>query len=289
MVACCYMNQFENNRVVLTGGVELKLFDEIGCKMRNKSHECWEQLCKLKEVRDILYNDMKDKSYILAADRRLKLLQPECVDDISYKSRPLDIPPGIVEVQQWFDHLVRNCTKGEEITAAARTLIANCWRTIRDTNNLLFQQREATQYAFRQRIHEIQQARDNLAYQKYNLIDEIVKMMTEIQNIEEQIQAIRNSLNLIHTRLDDKNWRTRMELVADDVFWGLREEYAQLNKAKEELEKKLNNARLILNQVQEHLRRVEDDLTRKEKSLQLDTECLNRHTGPVQINTMCRG
>ncbi|XP_067125216.1 tektin-2 [Centruroides vittatus] len=259
---------------------ELKLLDEIYCKMGNKSHECWEQLCKLKEIRDILCNDMKDKSYALAQDRRLKLLQPECVDDISYKPRPLDIPPGIVGVQQWLDHSVRNCTKGEEITAAARTLIVNCWKTIRDTNNLLFRQREATQYAFRQRIHETQQARDNLAYQKNNLIDEIERMMKEVQNIERQIRAIRNPLKLNHTRLEDRKWRPRMELVADHVFWGLREEYAQLNKAKEELEEELNNARLILNQLQEHLYRVEDDLTRKEKSLQLDTECLNRHTRP---------
>ncbi|XP_023224996.1 tektin-2-like [Centruroides sculpturatus] len=71
-----------------------------------------------------------------------------------------------------------------------------------------------------------------------------------------------------------------MELVADRVFWGLIEEYAQLNKAKEKLEKELNNARLILNQLQAHLHRVEEDLTRKEKSLRLDTECLNQHTRP---------
>lgn len=100
-------------------------------------------------------------------------------------------------------------------------------------------------------------------------------MAQEIANIEVSLQANIKSMKLVQTRLENRNRRSGIELCIDDVYNGLCDELKRLNSSQHQLNDKLMSSKGAFNALEAHLRRLEDDLKRKQHTLMTDIRALD--------------
>ncbi|XP_035206370.1 tektin-B1-like [Stegodyphus dumicola] len=98
--------------------------------------------------------------------------------------------------------------------------------------------------------------------------------------IEQTIDNSRGNVKLVQTRMENRKFRPRIELCRDNATVGLEEELRHVVESREYLAQKLRDIKNMLNRVQQHLHEVEDDLQRKERSLAIETTCLEIHERP---------
>jgi len=135
-------------------------------------------------------------------------------------------------------------------------------------------QKQATEYAFRKRIHEFERAKDELEWQKKNTEAEIAELENDIRGIEEAIRNKIRPTKKAETRLENRTYRPNVELCRDAPQYGLVDEVKQLYASKHALEEKLRQAQHALDGLQKTLHRLNDDIALKTNSLRLDNQCM---------------
>ncbi|GFQ83016.1 tektin-B1 [Trichonephila clavata] len=262
---------------------EVQLIHEINESLREAGRHDWDHLVDLKNQRDQLEADLKDKELALKIDRFQMSLNPTSTNVISLKPWPSDACSAgecPISLETWLQNCLNKRTEAEDAIIKATRATNDSWNLIRKSNNDIHHQREATQFALRKRRHETLQARDVLAAQRMDLKDEIERLEREMLNIEQQVNDSRGNLKLAHTRLENRKSRPRMELVRDYPAVGLEEELRHVVESREYLAQKLRDIKNVLNRTQQHLHEVEDDLQRKEQSLAIETTCIELHERP---------
>ncbi|XP_054707732.1 tektin-B1-like [Uloborus diversus] len=262
---------------------EVDLIHKINNALRDCAAHDWDHLIQLKEQRDKLEADLKDKDSALKNDRFQLSLTPTSTNIISFKPWPADACSAgecPVSLDTWLQNSVDRRRSAEDAIARATRATNDSWNLIRKTTNNIRHQREATQFAMRKRRHETLQARDILAAQRKDLKDEIDRLDREMLTVEQTIDTSRGNLKLTQTRLENRKFRPRFELCRDDPTVGLEEEMRNVMESREHLAQKLRDVKNMLNRAQEHLHEVEDDLQRKERSLAIETTCIEVHERP---------
>lgn len=105
--------------------------------------------------------------------------------------------------------------------------------------------------------------------------DEMWRMSVEIEDIEASLRANANAMKQVQTRLENRCRRPGMELCIDDVYSGLCDELKRLNGTQHQLNDKLMASKAALNALEANLRRLEDDLKRKQHTLMTDIRALD--------------
>ncbi|KAF8782505.1 Tektin-2 like protein [Argiope bruennichi] len=262
---------------------EVDLIHEINESLREASRHNWDHLVELKEQRDQLEADLKDKELALKIDRFQLSLNPTTTNIISLKPWPADACSAgecPVSLETWLQNCLDKRTAAEDAIAKATRATNDSWNMMRKSNNDIHHQRDATQFALRKRRHETLQQRDALAAQRKDLKDEIERLEREMLNIEQEADISRGNLKLVQTRMESRKSRPRMELVRDHPTFGLEEELRHVVESREYLAQKLRDVKNVLNRTQQHLHEVEDDLQRKERSLAIETTCIELHERP---------
>uniref|UniRef100_A0A8D0B011 Tektin n=1 Tax=Salvator merianae TaxID=96440 RepID=A0A8D0B011_SALMN len=195
---------------------EVEVIDAVKRDLQQKVSEAFEELCLLQEARQQLNLDHRGKMEALEINRTCVSLNVNS-PNISYKVNPTRVPPGSITLEQWDQYSQYNKDRAEAEMKAANELREAIALTIAQTNNELEAQRVATEFAFRKRIHEIEQALDELRWQEKNTLEEIAELEEDIRRLEEDLRRKVCNLKLAHTRLETRTYRPNMELCVDQV------------------------------------------------------------------------
>ncbi|PAA69953.1 hypothetical protein BOX15_Mlig027076g1, partial [Macrostomum lignano] len=237
--------------------------------LQQKVDEQFEQLCVLQEARQQILADLQNKNIALGIDIDQYNLNEQS-PNISYKPNPTRVPKGSTTPQQWEDFSRYNVDRAKAEIASSGRLREAAHRTIHDTDNDLESQRQASDYALRKRLHEEEQAKDELEWQKQQTEDEIAELERDIRALEEAIKAKIPPAKLAETRLENRTTRPGVELCRDAVQYGLTDEVQQIKASKDALYDKLKQARHNLDGLQKQLDRINADLAEKTNSIMLD-------------------
>ncbi len=139
---------------------------------------------------------------------------------------------------------------------SSKRLRENIQQTMAQSSSDLDAQKNATDFAMRRRIHEAEQAKDELNWQRkqvkieptvQNIVeilfffqteDEIARIEQDIDGIEKAIRDKDPVIKLAHTRLENRTYRPGMDLVRDEVQYGLVDEVKQLEASQKALQDK---------------------------------------------------
>lgn len=256
---------------------EKEVIEGIKKQLQGKIDESFEQLCVLQEARQQILADLQDKNIALGIDVDQYNLTEES-PGISYKPNPTRVPKGSTTPQQWEDFSRYNKERAEAEMGAAKRLREAIHHTLHQTDNDLASQQDATDYAYRKRIHEMKKAIDELKWQKEQTEEEIAELEEDIRGVSKAIRDKINPMKLAQTRLENRTYRPNVELCRDNPQYGLTDEVKQLEATKAALEEKLKQAQHALDGLENNLHRVNEDLQCKMNSLNLDDQCVNSRT-----------
>jgi tektin-2 len=122
----------------------------------------------LQEARQQLLNDINDKNVAHAIDEE-NLCLTKNSSAISFKPNPLRVPQGTVTPAQWLAFSKYNKDRSEAEMESSKRLRENIQQLIAQSDSDLDSQNNATEFAMRKRIHETEQALDELCWQKKNV------------------------------------------------------------------------------------------------------------------------
>lgn len=253
---------------------EVEVIDGSKEALQQKISEAHEQLCLLIEARQQLIFDVKNKKEALDIDGVALSLNNNSTN-ISLKPNPLRIPPGSTTIQQWDMFSRYNKDRAEAEMNASTNLREAIAATIKYTDNEVEAQRVATDFAFRKRIHEFEQALSELKWQEKNLLEEIADLEEDIRRLEADLRAKLAPLKVAHTRLEARTYRPNVDLTRDEAQYGLIDEVHQLEGTIAALKQKLAQSQDALTALYKQLARVQEDIALKTHSLCLDNRSMD--------------
>ncbi|XP_065891426.1 tektin-B1-like isoform X3 [Dysidea avara] len=252
---------------------ELEVIEGIRVLLSQKVSEGFDQLCILQDVHQMLHTDITDKVSALDIDK-------DCTDlcntsaTISLHSDPTRIKKGIVTPTTWDNFSTYNTLKAQEEMKASMKLREAMKHTIQQTNNDLETQWKTTNYAFRKRIHEMEEAKSELEWQKKNTEDEIVAMQKEIEGLSQSIAEKLPPMMVAQTRLENRTYRPNVELCRDQPQYNLVDEVGQIRASQQLLTGKRDVSDQALGTLERTLQRINSEIAVKTNSLQLDNQCM---------------
>uniref|UniRef100_A0A0X3PMV0 Tektin n=1 Tax=Schistocephalus solidus TaxID=70667 RepID=A0A0X3PMV0_SCHSO len=256
---------------------ELKAEQELlaKCKKRlqQKVDEAYDQLLLLQEVRQQVLKDLQDKNETIDIDIEQYKLVPSC-PGVSYKVNPTRVPKGTTTLKQWEDFTRYNWQRTEAEIGASERLREAIFYVMHQTENELEAQARATDFALRKRSHEDKAALDELNWQRKQTEDEIAEMLNDLEKLEQELMDQIPPTKVAQTRLERRTYRPGVDLCRDGPQYGLTDEVKQLESTRQALLMKQHEARHQLDALERQLNRLKDDIALKERSLRLDSDCL---------------
>ena len=254
---------------------EVEVIEGIKALLQQKISEAFEQLCLLQEARHQIHCDLTDKCVALDIDEHNATLNNESSDKIGFQVNPTRTLKGSVTPETWDSYSQYNKLRGEAEMKASQRLREAIFATLEKTKNDLEAQRRATEYAFRKRIHECEQAKNELEWQQTNTKEEIAAMEGDIAALEQAIENKMAPMQVAQTRLENRTQRPNVELCRDIPQYQLCHEVAEIEGSINELTEKLRVAQNALANLLRDLARIEEDLAVKTRSLALETQCMD--------------
>lgn len=147
---------------------EVEVIEGIKALLQQKISESFEQLCLLEEGRHQLHCDVTDKTHALGIDGECYSLNNDS-KNINFQVNPTRTVKGSVTPEKWNAFSEYNKNRGEVEMEASQRLREAIFATLEKTRNDLDAQHRATNFCYRKRIHETEQAKNELEWQKKNV------------------------------------------------------------------------------------------------------------------------
>jgi len=253
---------------------EEKIIVEAKRILAARSQEAFDQLMKLRQCRNDVASDLNGKYQATDIDSTALGLN-ENSSGLSYIKDLSQVALGNSDPIAWHAFSTKNRDAMETAIAESVQLRDLIETDIENTANDLEAQRIATNYAFRNRIHEFEQAKSELVWQKERTEEEIAEIEAEIRGIEKAIQDKSGPLKVAYSRLELRRERPGIEHCKDSPALGLHEEIRQLEKSLEELRARLSTAHEARDRLAKILATIVHDLDLKVLSLNLDNRCMD--------------
>uniref|UniRef100_A0A3Q2D7J2 Tektin n=1 Tax=Cyprinodon variegatus TaxID=28743 RepID=A0A3Q2D7J2_CYPVA len=253
---------------------EVELIEEVQQRLQKNIDGAFEQV--LQEVRQKLTSDLQNKMEALNIDMSCLSLTVKS-PDISLKTNPTRIPSSS-NPQEWLQFSQYNVARANEALSVSQQTRVDMRLSRAQLRNELDVQRRATEFALRKRIHQEEQAQDELQWQiKKQTQEEMAEMENDIRGLDADLQAKTASLKLAHTRLETRTQRSSVDLCRDQVQHSLLAEVQQLEATIQALKQKLSEAH-SLQKLKLHHTRMQFDLSRKQEALSLENRSMNTRT-----------
>lgn len=252
---------------------ELEVIEGIQSVLHQKVNEAFEQICVLQECHQQLHSDLTDKHMALQIDTECEEMK-NTSDTITMQVDPTRIKKGIVTPAQWESFSTHNTARAESEMRSSTHLREATNQSIQQTTTDLEAQWTATAYAFRRRLHEMEQARQELLWQQKNTEEEIAQVQAEIRGLEQSLAEKTPPMMVAQTRLENRTYRPNVELCRDQPQYGMVTEVAEIAQSQQKLREKLAVAEYALGSLQRTLERIMQDLAVKENSLAIDQQCM---------------
>jgi len=253
---------------------EVEVIEGIKALLQQKVTESFEQLCLLQEARHQIHCDLTDKCHALEIDGKCHELSNDSGDK-GFQVNPTRTVKGSVTPETWNAFSQHNKFRGEAEMKASKRLREAIFATLEKTVNDLEAQRRATEYEFRKRIHESEQAKNELEWQQKQTKEEISVMEVDIESLKQAIDNKIAPMQVAQTRLENRTHRQNVELCRDIPQYQLCYEVGEIDGSVRALIEKLKVAESALRSLLKDLARIEHDLAVKNNSLELENACMS--------------
>jgi len=253
---------------------EEKLVAECKRILAARSAEAFDMLMKLKAGRDAVASDLGGKYQATDIDQTALGLN-ENSTGLVYVRDLSRVALGNSTPESWNAFSQNNRDNMEELIRQSTLLRDMIETDIQNTANDLEAQRLAVNYAFRNRIHEFEQAKSELIWQKERTQEELAEIEAEIRGLEAAIAAKAGPLKVAYSRLELRKERPGIEFCKDSPALGLHEEIRLLEKSLDELRSRLAESHAARDRLSKTLATISHDLDLKIFSLNLDNRCMD--------------
>lgn len=254
---------------------EVKLIERICGSLQNKIHQCFTQLNRLRNARARISSDLSDKNRAHKIDTYCQTLterDSEATYHYQYHNQQnngLGSNPS-----SWSRFSDNNNKQGELEREASKQLREQANNLQHASKCDLIAQNNKVDQALRVRINEMETAKNELAFNRREMLLEIGHAEREIENINSAIKFQVKPMQVAQTRYAKREQRPNIELCHDHVEAGIKNQINTLNTDINNLEYNLERVHERRKELRLTLSRIEDDLSSKMLSLELDQQCL---------------
>lgn len=175
----------------------------------------------------------------------------------------------------WNEFSQHNCNVAANERESSRQLREQTVNLQNSSRCDLKAQNNAVDQAVRIRVNEMEQAKNELSFNRRETLLEISHAEQQIQSLKESIQSQVNPMQVAQTRYANREQRPNVELCHDHVEEGLKAQVHQLMVDTQNLQYQLESVYDRRKELRQTLSRIEDDLASKMLSLELDNQCLS--------------
>ncbi|KAI3378417.1 hypothetical protein SNEBB_005529 [Seison nebaliae] len=245
---------------------ENKLLLDVKKQLHERCLAAFDQLCRLKQSRQQLVRDQEDKLEAYSIDENCLMLTKNSAN-IGFKPDAYRTPKNSVSLQEWVDFSKHNKAVGDAEVLSSKELREKIHHDLSKAQALIVGQQNATEYAIRKRIHETEKALKELQWQRQQDENELRRLEDDINKLETSMFEKDPSIKLAQTRLENRHLRPHIELVSDDVHYGLLNEGKNLEAMRAALQTKMDEAKYAWNNLLEQRERVNNEIQNKENTL----------------------
>ncbi|OQV21818.1 putative Tektin-2 [Hypsibius exemplaris] len=259
---------------------ERELATQIRRDLERKNRESLKVLEDLQRVKHLLTKDLEDKDQAVNSDQaQLDLTHNS--HSMSLKPDILRIPRALVTMRAWLERSLENLRLATRLLDNATVLRNHITTLFSKVMHDSDKEAHATDFAYRKRYHDTLMAARKLDHNRQNLAEEIKAVENDIQATQTAEDNLTPSMKLAHTRIENRNQRPNHELTMDVPQEGLLLEAGNLAHFKAALFHKNSLLRARWNDLREQLHRVELDLDRKLKCLEMDKRAMTLRQGSM--------
>ncbi|XP_029342219.1 tektin-B1-like [Acyrthosiphon pisum] len=142
------------------------------------------------------------------------------------------------------------------------------------TINDLLAQNDKVNYGLRRRIYDTERIKNELEWQKWNMLTDKDKFLKEIEKLENALYRKLNPKMLVETRCEERLYRAGVEMCLDKTTTGLHKEQFELDNTIKMLNDKLNKTKALHNILIEQINVLDEELKNKTHALDVDQKCL---------------
>jgi len=253
---------------------ELATLESLKTMLSQKCMAAWEQMNRLEEIKAKIEQDLRDKEETIEIDTG-NLGMDKHGASITYKPNALRITSGVISYDCWLEHCKYLKLRSDNELNAAQKLRESMYVPRERARNDLKAQNDATNFALRKRIYETQRIKNELDWQRLNMINDMEKLRKEIDQLENALMNKINALKLAETRCENRMYRPGAECCRDEPGVGLENEVMQLRTTRSQLQSKLDQAKATFNILEEQLLVIDRELNNKNEALNTDLHCLD--------------
>uniref|UniRef100_A0A0A9XWS8 Tektin n=1 Tax=Lygus hesperus TaxID=30085 RepID=A0A0A9XWS8_LYGHE len=259
---------------------ELQMLENLKAMMTQKCMDAWIQVNRLDELKFKIVRDIHDKVDALLIDQEAVELDKNG-GNISFKPDPARIPSDVVTYECWLDHCKYLKSLGDAEIASSQNLREGMYVPRERARNDLKAQNDATNFALRKRIYETQRIKNELDWQRLNMVKDMEKLHKEINALEKALENKKNAIKLVETRLENRLFRPGIECCRDEAAVGLEDELHELRETRANLMAQLDNAKATFNALEDQLVNIDRELHNKNHALSTDLRCLDLRRRPA--------
>lgn len=253
---------------------EVKLIERICGSLQNKIAQCFNQLAKLRSARAKITSDKVGKSHAHNIDSTCQQLsnlngKSSYIYNYSRNRTTLGSTPA-----SWTSFSNNNCNIGDAEREMSRSLREQANTLMNASNCDLKAQNNQVDSAIRVRVNQMEQAKSELQYNRSEMLVAISNAEREIENLKKTIHGQVKPLQVAQTRFSNREDRPNIEYCHDHVESGIRSEIHALSTDIQNMEYQLERVHERRQELRLTLSRIEDDLSSKMFSLELDNQCL---------------
>ncbi|KAL1129309.1 hypothetical protein AAG570_013838 [Ranatra chinensis] len=260
---------------------ELRMLESLKELLTAKCQSAWEQLNSLDEIKFRIMQDLEDKDETIAIDQA-NLGMDKHGANISYKPNTLRSSSNGISYECWLKHCRHLKMRADTELSSSQKLRESMYVPRERARNDLKAQNDMTNFALRKRIYEAQRIKNELEWQRLNMMGDIDKFHKEVDRLENALLNKTNALKLAETRTENRLYRPGNECCRDEVSFGICKEIDQLKQTRQQLQDKLDQAKSTYNALEDQLMVIDRELAGKNYSLSTDLRCLDLRNRLVQ-------
>lgn len=253
---------------------ELSMLDSLKYMLAERCMTAWEQINRLEEVKYKMIIDLEDKEKSVDLDSYLLGIDKSC-GSISYKPDCLRLPSNMVSYDTWLEHNNFLKLKADNELQSSQKLRESMYVPRERARMDLQAQNDATNFGLRKRIYETQRIKNELDWQRLNMVQDMEKLHKEIETLEHAYLNKTNALKLAETRVENRLFKPGAECCRDEAAFGLENEVTQLRATRAGLKSKIDNAKSTFNALEDQLVVIDRELYNKNHALNTDLRCLD--------------
>ncbi|XP_027846423.1 tektin-B1-like [Aphis gossypii] len=233
----------------------------------------WEMINKLEELEINVAKDLQKKNNTINIDSKL-LEMTKNSNNITLKPDPLRVPKDFNTYEKWLQQCNDIKQRIENEILSSKKLRETMFVPQIKTINDLLAQNDKVNYSLRRRIYDTERIKNELEWQKWNMLTDKDKFLKEIEKLENALFEKLNPKMLVETRCEERLYRDGIELCLDKTTVGLHKEHFQLNNTTKMLNDKLNQTKALHNTLIEQINVLDEQLKNKTHALNVDQKCL---------------